>query len=133
MLGRWISRDPIEEEGGLNLYGFVNNNPVNYIDLFGEKVVSDGSDGLPKGSVYHCAGGVRSVTLPSGTPLDYTQMVKPCPDGSCPAIVAAQIRAKLAKIEANFKKACDEEKKKCPPKPTTTPKKTTPGKTTQKK
>jgi len=22
-LGRWINRDPIEEEGGLNLYGFV--------------------------------------------------------------------------------------------------------------
>jgi len=39
-LGRWFSRDPIEEQGGLNLYGFVNNDPVNkwdklgYIDYF---------------------------------------------------------------------------------------------------
>jgi uncharacterized protein RhaS with RHS repeats len=33
--GRWPSRDPIEEEGGLNLYGFVLNNPGNAWDLFG--------------------------------------------------------------------------------------------------
>ncbi len=33
--GRWSSRDPIEEEGGLNLYGFVNNNPANIIDAVG--------------------------------------------------------------------------------------------------
>jgi hypothetical protein len=36
-LGRWISRDPIEEKGGLNLYGFVNNDPVNKWDLWGMK------------------------------------------------------------------------------------------------
>jgi RHS repeat-associated protein len=33
-LGRWLSRDPIEEEGGLNLYGFVLNAPtVRYDEL----------------------------------------------------------------------------------------------------
>jgi RHS repeat-associated protein len=26
--GRWPSRDPIEEEGGVNLYGFVGNNSI---------------------------------------------------------------------------------------------------------
>lgn len=31
-MGRWVNRDPIEEEGGLNLYGFVGNNGVNQID-----------------------------------------------------------------------------------------------------
>jgi len=31
-LGRWISRDPMEEEGGINLYAYVMNNPVGYID-----------------------------------------------------------------------------------------------------
>ncbi len=35
--GRWQSRDPIEEEGGLNLYGFVENDGVNYIDVAGMK------------------------------------------------------------------------------------------------
>lgn len=34
-LGRWLSRDPIEEQGGLNLYGYVNGNPINLIDPLG--------------------------------------------------------------------------------------------------
>lgn len=33
--GRWLSRDPGEENGGLNLYGFVDNNPVSLYDLLG--------------------------------------------------------------------------------------------------
>jgi RHS repeat-associated protein len=31
-LGRWLSRDPIGEEGGLNLYRYAGNDPINYID-----------------------------------------------------------------------------------------------------
>ena len=31
----WPSRDPIEESGGLNLYGFANENPIQYYDAFG--------------------------------------------------------------------------------------------------
>jgi RHS repeat-associated protein len=34
-LGRWPSRDPIGEQGGLNLYGYVSNIPVNFIDSLG--------------------------------------------------------------------------------------------------
>jgi RHS repeat-associated protein len=33
--GRWPNRDPIGELGGLNLYGFVLNNPVDYVDKLG--------------------------------------------------------------------------------------------------
>ncbi len=33
--GTWPSRDPSEEEGGLNLYAFVGNDPVGEVDLFG--------------------------------------------------------------------------------------------------
>jgi RHS repeat-associated protein len=33
--GRWLSKDPIEEQGGLNLYGFVINNPINKFDRLG--------------------------------------------------------------------------------------------------
>lgn len=33
--GRWPSRDPIEESGGINLYGFVGNKGVNRTDLLG--------------------------------------------------------------------------------------------------
>ena len=34
-LGRWLSRDPIGEDGGIDLYGYVGNNPINLIDLLG--------------------------------------------------------------------------------------------------
>jgi hypothetical protein len=34
-VGRWIQRDPIQEQGGINLYGYVGNNPVSFIDPLG--------------------------------------------------------------------------------------------------
>ena len=33
--GRWPSRDPIGERGGGNLYGFVGNDGVNFVDVIG--------------------------------------------------------------------------------------------------
>ncbi|MBT9449492.1 hypothetical protein ICN84_05305 [Akkermansia glycaniphila] len=33
--GRWVSRDPIAERGGWNLYGFVGNGPTWLTDLWG--------------------------------------------------------------------------------------------------
>jgi len=33
--GRWPSRDPIGEEGGVNLYAFVGNDGVNEWDFLG--------------------------------------------------------------------------------------------------
>jgi RHS repeat-associated protein len=41
-LGRWINRDPLGEEGGINLYAFVENDPVNWVDPWGlSRVVYD--------------------------------------------------------------------------------------------
>lgn len=34
-LGRWISRDPLEEEGEINLYAYVGNHPSGLIDQLG--------------------------------------------------------------------------------------------------
>jgi RHS repeat-associated protein len=34
-VGRWLSRDPLEEEGGLNLYGYVGNSPTALLDPMG--------------------------------------------------------------------------------------------------
>jgi uncharacterized protein RhaS with RHS repeats len=34
-LGRFISRDPLGEEGGMNLYAYVGNDSVNAVDPFG--------------------------------------------------------------------------------------------------
>ena len=42
--GRWLNRDPIRERGGLNLYGFVGNSPVNRRDPLG---LAFGDSGYP--------------------------------------------------------------------------------------
>jgi len=34
-LGRWLNRDPIEEQGGINVYGYVGNAPSDAVDPFG--------------------------------------------------------------------------------------------------
>ena len=38
-LGRWLNRDPIEEDGGVNLYGFVGNDGLGSWDYLGYAVV----------------------------------------------------------------------------------------------
>lgn len=34
-IGRWLSRDPIAEDGGINLYGYVRNQPIRFVDPLG--------------------------------------------------------------------------------------------------
>jgi RHS repeat-associated protein len=48
--GRWPSRDPIGERGGMNLYGFVGNDGVNLLDVLGLLFHCDDCDGKNKGS-----------------------------------------------------------------------------------
>ncbi|MBC2603263.1 RHS repeat-associated core domain-containing protein [Puniceicoccus vermicola] len=50
--GRWPSRDPIEERGGLNLYAMVGNDAVNQWDFLGlaaidEFYLPDSAEGVP--------------------------------------------------------------------------------------
>ena len=42
-LDRFISQDPIFEEGGVNLYSFTVNDPLNHWDILGEASVSYGN------------------------------------------------------------------------------------------
>jgi RHS repeat-associated protein len=60
-LGRWLSRDPIEEDGGLNLYGYVGNNPPNITDPsgLGYFIVGYGYAG-------HCGNFARGDFIPFG-------------------------------------------------------------------
>jgi RHS repeat-associated protein len=54
---RWVNRDPLYEAGSANLYSFVHNRPVNYID----------NDGLEPTSVHGIFGGISgTMTIYSG-------------------------------------------------------------------
>lgn len=55
--GRWPSRDPIEEGGGENLYGYVRNDGINRIDYLGMSATNDCCDGQQ---------GVQEVTDDAG-------------------------------------------------------------------
>ena len=39
--GRWTAKDPIGFHGGLNLYGYVENDPVNWTDIYGLITLSE--------------------------------------------------------------------------------------------
>jgi RHS repeat-associated protein len=52
--GRWINRDPIREHGGLNIYVFCDNKPVNDWDVLGRAPASSGWPSLKKGDPGAC-------------------------------------------------------------------------------
>ena len=45
-VGRWTTRDPIEEKDSPNLYQFVGNNPVKNVDPHGMYTLGDAEDSL---------------------------------------------------------------------------------------
>ncbi len=45
--GRWVSRDPIEEKGGVNLYVFVGNSAANHFDPLGLTIPGTGPGAYP--------------------------------------------------------------------------------------
>ena len=51
VLARWLTRDPIEEEGGLNIYGFIGNDGVNSWDNFGLDFIAVGSRSIEYGGL----------------------------------------------------------------------------------
>lgn len=77
-VAEWLNRDPIEERGGLNLYGFVNNSPCNFNDPFGLLVSPPGySDGVltkcaqrAADAYKDCANKVNNTCKPIGNWLD---------------------------------------------------------------
>ena len=62
-LGRWISRDPLEEEGGINLYAYVDNDPVNLVDPDGENPIAGAVEGGEIGSAFGPGGTIIGAGL----------------------------------------------------------------------
>ena len=55
-LGRWLNRDPIEEDGGGNLYMFCGNNGVGKVDPMGNFTIYVHSDGFGHVGIYDVDG-----------------------------------------------------------------------------
>ncbi|GDY15023.1 hypothetical protein LBMAG53_39010 [Planctomycetota bacterium] len=59
VVGRWLSRDPIGESGGMNLYGYVGNSPISLIDPLGLWVyVTYDHYGLDTTAIYYSMDGL---------------------------------------------------------------------------
>ncbi len=86
-LGRWLSRDPIEERGGINLYGFVGNSEVTNSDYLGRQTLIPGNQ--------------PELIDPFSTPTS-TPVIDPDPPGT---------RTPIAKYNVNvlFPDACSGE------------------------
>jgi RHS repeat-associated protein len=72
-LGRWISRDPLEEAGGINLYAYCLNNPQKYVDPNGANPLVTTIEGIelgsPAGPVGMVIGGAIGLAIGIGLGL----------------------------------------------------------------
>ena len=68
-LDRWVNRDPIGERGGINLYGYVQANPINLFDSFGLLCCPDGQNVVTDDAGQQCCSGkIQTITLWNYTP-----------------------------------------------------------------
>jgi RHS repeat-associated protein len=64
--GRWLNRDPLEELGGLNLYGFNTNDALNRLDAHGQFGVFGAALGGIVGGITGAVSGFTSGLANSG-------------------------------------------------------------------
>lgn len=98
-IGRWISRDPIGESGGVNIYGMVANNTTNLTDILGLKWTITRSPNKTKAEARSDSASDTWKDLAILTKLDareaknwvtnYTKNVDPCQIYKVPNTVVA--------------------------------------------
>jgi hypothetical protein len=67
---RWLNRDPIQEQGGINFYRVVQNDPITKVDAFGLIAPGEGPERVPGGPG-------KGKTF-----LWFDQFIRPGPPGS---------------------------------------------------
>jgi RHS repeat-associated protein len=70
-VGRWINRDPIVEDGGMNLYGFAANSPLSHFDILGLLGCFECGSWSNVGGPYWEL--TRATTIQIGINCEYTQ------------------------------------------------------------
>lgn len=95
--GRWMTRDPSEEAGGLNLYQFANDNPLIYADPDGKNPIVVG----------------LALGVGIGLTIVYWDEIKEWWDSDSTQKNAKKVKdAAAKKAEKEFKKACGADVKK---------------------
>ncbi|MCD6338738.1 MAG: hypothetical protein J7M29_05085, partial [Verrucomicrobia bacterium] len=94
-LGRWLSRDPVEEYGGVNLYSFLSNEPLTYVDDTGHgpfpKYRKD-----PKGYLWPCP---RYEPFPPGGYVNHLPYLPPAAAPGTPAVSPAEGAALILEFD----------------------------------
>ena len=100
-LGRWLSRDPVTESGGLNLYAYALNQPVNLNDPFGLQTVTGSNPSLSdesdlSGNAFHNLGSDlghnwNKLFNPDNNPFPVLTFKNPCPPGEVPVSASSSL------------------------------------------
>jgi RHS repeat-associated protein len=100
-LQRWPNRDPIQERGGVNLYGFVMNQPLRFMDRWGLASTPDGVDWGGQGSKvpskgncwrFACGDPLKPGENHDGIPPGYLfDVPRPSPAMMCLSMMEAMI------------------------------------------
>ena len=79
LTGRWPSRDPIEEMGGVNLYGFLGNDGVNRLDSLGMVALQTEYTDLDAAAIAALRDVTRESMIPGGN--EWGGLILGCNDG----------------------------------------------------
>ena len=104
-LMRWLNRDPIEEEGGVNLYTFCWNDGVNGLDYLGRSRMLTGSLLYKSGSIMHEGYEVARKIVRLVTSLNAlkTKNGQQRYDAKIVDLVTTPLKTIKAEVEANAK------------------------------